>query len=107
MIWPFRKRSSRADGLEGLLPDLIDVAAEKWLEFSRTSGYSQAGPLKGKIAFFSVPAIRGLKENIRELRDTSDSMLVHVIALGIVKSGTHTEAEVEEALGRKLSGPND
>ena len=102
MIWPFRRRW--ADRLDGLLPDLIDVAAEKWLEFSRTPAFHEPGPLKDKIAFFATPAMRGLRENIRELRDCSDSMLLHTIALGIVKSGTHTKVQVEEALGRKLSG---
>ena len=86
------------------MPDLIEVAAEHWLAFSRTPAFLDSGPLKDKIAFFAAAAMKGLRENIPELRDVSDSALLHAIALGIIRSGTHTDAEVEQALGRKLSG---
>ena len=87
------------------MPVLIIVAAEKWLEFSRTPAFREVGPLKENITFFAIPAMKGLRESISDLRNSSDSMLLHVIALGIVQSGTHTEEEVESALGRKLSEP--
>jgi len=90
-----------------MLPDLVAESKARWLEFSRTPAFDEPGPLKDKLTFFAMPAIRGLRENLPDLRDCSDQVLLHVIALGVVGSGTHTREQVEEALGRPLSQRNE
>jgi hypothetical protein len=105
MIWPFSKREWPADRFLTLMPELIDRASEKWLYFCQTLKFKEGTPLVERITSFAIPAIDGMKR-IPELKDTPESMLLLVVALGIVRSGTHTKEEVENALGTELPEAN-
>ena len=106
MIWPFSKRQPEAEKFLALMPRLVEVVSDKWLYFSNTLVFKEDIPLKDKIAAFSVPTMEGMSENVKGLKSSPDAALFLVIALGILKSGTHTKEEIEAALGAKLPDLN-
>jgi hypothetical protein len=101
-MWPFRRKSADTEKVIAVLDDTINIVAQKWRHFSTTLVFKEDVPLQERIAAFSFPMFEGIRKNVPELRKSPDAFLLIVVAKGIEKSGTHSRAEIEEALGAAL-----
>lgn len=98
MAW-FRKKSPADQAIEAL-PQAIDVAAQKWLEFQRLP-FRDDVPLEMKIMAFLVPLQDGLSK-WDAFRQSPDAIFFIIACKGVEKSGTHSTEEIERAIGLPL-----
>jgi hypothetical protein len=96
------KSKSKADAALGVMDSTVATAAEKWRLFCDKVSYRDNVGLADRIAAFSVPFGDGARQNIPALRTAPDGLLLLIVAMGVEKSGTHSRAEIESALGVKL-----
>jgi hypothetical protein len=98
-MWPFRRKQKHAEQVMAVLPDAIEIVAKKWGYFLNTLMFEEEIPLRERIIMFSDPVFDGLRTNLAALESAPDSLLRLIVVKGIERSGTHTSAEIEEALG--------
>jgi hypothetical protein len=96
------KKRSQADETIKIMDDAIQFAAEKWAYFTETVPFKDSVPLKERIFAFTVPATEGLKNNFSPLKNAPEPIYLVIIAKGVELSGTHSKAQIEEALGVRL-----
>ena len=89
-------------GTLALLPELVEAASGRWRVFDRALAPKSEVALCERIMLFAHAAMQGIRSNYRELRTAPDGVLMLVVALAVLKSGTHTRTEVEAALGVDL-----
>ena len=102
VMFGFGKKKSKADVAIAAMPQAIDRAAEKWAYFCETLVFKAEVPLATRIGSFLVPFKEGVRKNMPVLRDAPGAFILLVVARGIERSGTHSRAEIEEALGFPL-----
>jgi hypothetical protein len=100
--WPFKRRKSKADEAIEVLPALIENAAGKWRDFYQTFQFKDGVGLDKKIWLFTTPFSEGVREHVPAMKDAPDGLILLIVAKGVEQSGTHTRAEIEEALGMPL-----
>lgn len=101
-MFGFRKKQSKADAAIAVLPDAIQRAAERWTYYSETLVFKPEVTLRARIASFMIPFEEGVRKNMPALRDAPAAIILLVVAKGIERSGTHTRAQIEQALGFPL-----
>ncbi len=102
-MWPFKKKPSKADIAIASMPQAIDVACQKWLEFE-AQAFANAMPLKEKIFLFSEGLKNGL--NQWEAFEGSPDALFFLIAVKCVeRSKTYFRFEIESALEFAIPQP--
>jgi ketopantoate reductase len=60
-MWPFKKKQSAADVAIEWMPQAIDVAAQRWIEFE-DQAFAATMPLNEKIYHFTT----GLKQDLNQ-----------------------------------------
>lgn len=85
-----------------MFDDAVAVATEKWLYFTGTFVFKEDVPLTQRIHLFSNPMFEGLRNNFPALAKAPPAVLLLIIAKGVQNSGTHTRAQIEQALGAPL-----
>lgn len=78
---------------------LIDRVSRKWAYFSDTLIFKDDVSLAQRIRSFKVPFLEGVRSDFPMFREAQDSEFDSMIALGIDQTGTHSIAEVYQALG--------
>lgn len=101
-MFGFRKKQPKADAALAVMDDAVEIAAEKWRFFCDKLPFRETVRLADRIASFSVPFNEGARANIAAFKDAPDTFLLLVVALGVERSGTHSRAEIEQALGVPL-----
>lgn len=101
-MWPFKKKPSPADAAIAVMDDAIDFAADRWLHFCRARPMRADVPLVDRIGSFFVPFEDGLKANFPALAKAPGPLPLLIVAFGIKQSGTHTQAQIEQALGLQM-----
>ena len=101
-MFGFGKKKSKADATLSVLDDAIRFATDRWLYFCEKLPFKEDVGLAERIAAFSVPFNEGAKNNFPPLREAPDAVLFLIVAKGVEASGTHTRAQIEEALGFQL-----
>ena len=101
-MWPFRNRAKEAEDAIAVFDDAVAVATEKWLYFTGTFVFKEDVPLTQRIHLFSNPMFEGLRNNFPALAKAPPAVLLLIIAKGVQNSGTHTRAQIEQALGAPL-----
>lgn len=99
MFGLFTKRKSKADAVIEIMDDVIAIAAQKWLTFCEQLPFKEDVPLVDRISAFGFPLMQGAREKVPALREAPDGVLLLIVAMGVDRSGTHTKALIEEALG--------
>ena len=102
IVFGFGKKKSKADAAIAAMPQAIERAAEKWAYFCETLVFKAEVPLVARIGSFLVPFEEDVRKNMPALRDAPGAVILLVVAKGIERSGTHSRAEIEEALGFPL-----
>ena len=101
-MWRFKKAKSRADEAIEVLPTLIENAAGKWRDFDEAFKFKDGVSLANRIWLFMTPFSEGVREHVPAMKDAPDGLLLLIVAKGVEQSGTHSRAEIEEALGVSL-----
>ncbi|WP_298671317.1 hypothetical protein [uncultured Sphingomonas sp.] len=101
-MFGFGKKQSKADAAIAVMPQAIEAASEKWRFFCEKLVFKAEVPLADRIASFTVPFFQGARQNIPALKEAPDAVLLLIVAKGIERSGTHTKAQIEQALGTRL-----
>jgi hypothetical protein len=101
-MWPFPKKPSKADAAVGRVDAVVAIAADKWSHFCKTLPFKNDVGLAERIYSFSGPFGEGLRQNVPEFRGANDGLILLIIAKGVERSGTHSRAEIEQALGMPL-----
>jgi hypothetical protein len=101
-MWPFSKRKFEAQRAEALLDEVTDAIADKWVYFGKMVTFKDEVKLEERIAVFSIPLYEGLRKNFATLQGAPEEFLLMLVVTGISKSGTHSRAEMEQALGVSL-----
>jgi len=101
MVWPF-KIKSQADAIIDVLEHSISFTSEKWLHFTASLPFRDDVELRERIRYFAMPVGEGLRNNFPALREANEAILLIIVAKGIERSGTHSRAELEAALGLPL-----
>lgn len=101
-MFGFGKRQSKADAAVAVLGDAIVLASERWQFVCDKVPYRADVELVDQISAFTVPFYEGARKTFPALRDAPDCLLLLVVAQGVERSGTHSRAEVEQALGVRL-----
>ena len=102
-MWPFKKPKSMADMAIAIMPYEIENARVKWTEFYGFMKWKEHVGLATKIHAFLQPFELGLYERHPFLKEGKIMGLL-IVTQGIMLSGTHTQQELEEAVGCKLPG---
>lgn len=100
-MWPFNKKSKAEKFLEAQ-DEVISIVSSQWRSFLETMPFKEDVSLEDKITAFSFPAMEGIKTNVRAMSDAPDGLLLMTIGYAIVDSRTHSQAEVEGAMGAPL-----
>ena len=95
-------KSSKSDDVIAILDDAIAVTAEKWLYYCNTLKIKSDVTLQEQIFMFLAPATEGLKNGFPALNDAPETIFLVIVAKAVVRSGTHTSQQVEQALGVQL-----
>lgn len=101
-MFGFRKKQSKADAALAVMDDAIGMAAEKWRYSCEKLPHRADLPLVDRIASFLIPFSEGARASIPAFKDAPDAVLLIMVAKGIERSGTHTRAQIEDALGIPL-----
>jgi hypothetical protein len=102
-MWPFKKKPSSADAVIAVMPDAISLCSKQWLYYTSTLVFKDEVPLRDRILSFASPMTEGLKNTFAALGNNAPpAIFMLIIAKGIEKSGTHSTAEIEAALGVAL-----
>lgn len=101
-MFGFGRKRSKADATIAVMPQAIEAASEKWRFFCDQLVFTPEVLLVDRIASFSAPFFAGARQNIPALREAPDAVLLMIVAEGIERSGTHTRAEIEQALGTRF-----
>ena len=99
-MWPFKSRQSKADLAVEWLPRAIEVAKVKWIEFE-AQPFAESFSLAEKIFFFSGGLEKGLSQ-WEAFKNPPQGLMMLIAAKGIQLSGTHSKAEIEQALCLEL-----
>jgi len=102
MMWPFRSKARDAERVIAVFDEAVALATDKWLMFSKTIVFKSEVALGERIQLFAVPMFEGLRSNYPPLKNASAAVLLLIVAKGVQKSGTHSRAEIEQALGAPL-----
>ena len=98
-MWPFRGKRRHAECVMAVLPNAIEIAANRWVDSLNSSTSEEQIPLRERIIMFSVHMFEGLRTSLAALESAPESLLRLIVVKGIERSGTHTSAQIEEALG--------
>lgn len=101
-MFGFKKRKSKADATVAVLDDAIALAAERWKFFCDKLVFRENVDLADRIAAFMVPFEEGAAKTFPVLRGAPDGVILMIVAKGVERSGTHSRAEIERALGVPL-----
>jgi hypothetical protein len=101
-MFNFFKKKSKADAAFEIMDEAVSICATKWLGYNDTFKFKDDVALKEIIYSFFIPIDEGLRANFDELKDAPDSIIFMIVGLAVIKSKTHTQREVEEALGVKF-----
>jgi hypothetical protein len=92
-----RTRQSKVAEALAIMPDAIQLVAERWRE-PRDQLSNSAMPLERTVAAFCIPMYAELRRTFPALRGAPDPFLLIVVAKGIEHSGTHSAEELCEAI---------
>ncbi|VXC88260.1 hypothetical protein [Sphingomonas sp. AX6] len=81
------------------MPQAIDVAAQKWLDFQQLKFIDD--DLAQQVAFFLVPLEQGLSK-WEAFESAPDGFFLIIAVKAIEQSGTHSRRELENALGVRI-----
>jgi hypothetical protein len=101
-VWPFNLHKSKADAAIEVLPALIENAAGKWREFYEVFKFKDGVGLDKQILLFTTPFSEGVREHVPAMKNAPDGLILLIVAKGVERSGTHSRAQIEEALGMTL-----
>ena len=74
---------------------VIPIVSKKWIDYSMSLPFKEGVPLKEKITLFTFPAFEGMRSNFPQLKNSPDTALFLLVLKGIIRSGSHTKAEIE------------
>ena len=100
-MWPFKKESAADKAIENLIP-AIELASNQWLSFCQRMPFKEGVPLEDRVLAFLIPFTEGLRAKIPALKSSPDAFILLVVAKGVEASGTHSTAEIEQALKIRL-----
>ena len=95
-MWPFKRKKSEADLALEWMPQAINVAAQKWLEFQNLP-FNHGAPLGDQIFAFSIPLSQGLRQ-WKAFQGADEPFFLLIAAKGVEKAGTHSGDEIAAAL---------
>lgn len=100
MFGLFRKKPPKgaAEAALAVMPEAVTNAAILWDQFCRDLPFKAEVPLVDRINAFLQPYLIGARKRFPVLENSPDSMILLIVAKGIVQSGTHSNEEVAEAL---------
>jgi hypothetical protein len=101
MFGLFRRRSKADAAVEAFRP-AIQFASEKWAYYCEMLPFRADVPLADRINGFMMPFEEGLAANFPAFRNAPPGVALLIAAKGIELSGSHSRAEIEEALGVPL-----
>jgi hypothetical protein len=93
---------SEAERVYAVFDDAVAIAANKWLFFSKTLAFKDEVTLEERIQLFAMPMFEGLRTHFSPLAKAPAGVLLLICAKGVEKSGTHSRAEIEQALKVQL-----
>jgi hypothetical protein len=101
-MFGFKKRQSKADAAVAVLDDAIHLAAERWQFFCDKLAFRESVGLADRITAFMVPFAEGAGKTFPALQNAPEGVILMIVAKGVERSGTHSRAEIERALGLPL-----
>ena len=103
-MFKFLRRESKADAVVAVMDEAVGIAADKWRFFCDKLPFRKDVPLADRIASFMFPFEEGARKRFPALKDAPGTVLLLIVAMGVERSGTHTRAQIEQALGFSLPG---
>lgn len=104
-MWPFKERRSKADIAVEAMPQAIDIAAQKWIEFE-AQPFAAEMDLEQKLFLFTEGIRRGFSQ-WKEFKNAPDDVFLLLAAKGVERSRTHLRMELEAVLNVPIPGPHD
>lgn len=104
-MWPFGKKKSLPELAVERAPELVRLIEVKWPEYlrqlaadDRQNGFDDPG-LETKFFFYANRSTEAIRLAQPAIRDLPDRFFIQVIAAGVIRSGTHSQVEIEKAIG--------
>jgi len=91
------KKKRKLDPMEDLLNLAIEDLAEKWISYTKTTGFKISVPLSENIDIFTKPLVEFFKERYMALYQYSGSVFLYTVSQAILKSKTHPQGEIHIA----------
>jgi hypothetical protein len=101
--WPFRSKARQADIALGKMPQAIEIASEKWIEFEAQE-FAKPMELGQRILAFTD----GLEAGLRKwdaFKSAPDGFFLLIAAKGIEHSRAHLRMDIEAALKIPIPEP--
>ncbi len=100
MIWGFlnnldNELERQKQEVIGIFDEAVDFARDQWLIQYDSLRLGHYDTLAGKFLAFLAPGISSLRYMFSDLETAHSALLIWIIVLGIIKSGTHTESQVD------------
>ena len=97
-MWPFSRTKKIQLPLQRVIEEAENKIAERWTVFSQLPFKDDVG-LRVKVEAFIPPAMEGVIRPSPALVGLPTEIVMLIFANGILKAGTHSALEIQDALG--------